>query len=290
MTTSNIPIEQIGSNRTLAKELQTALAAAGYLDPPSDGDFANVSLWALAELGRRHGLQPSRGFTPRYHELVLRPENPLPEPRNGPAWLLSVIEHMRHEGHWYSRHPTCWNIVYVEGMAPNGKRTANTPDHFDDTRLVFRVIDGGQLEVHSWDGTTEPGRDPVLNPRNPKGAARIAFGQYKAWGVGMHPQSRKTNQHEALVQRRDIPVHRDLNKDFKRTGDKVDTGMHGINQHWGFDQAANRVGGASAGCLVGRTKQGHREFMALVKADPRFKANSGYLFMTTVLDGAKLAL
>jgi hypothetical protein len=34
---------------------------------------------------------------------------------------------------------------------------------------------------------------------------------------------------------------------------------------------------------VGRTKNGHRQFMALAKSDPRFVVNNGYLFMTSVL-------
>ncbi|MFN8642653.1 MAG: hypothetical protein U0802_13750 [Candidatus Binatia bacterium] len=46
--------------------------------------------------------------------------------------------------------------------------------------------------------------------------------------------------------------------------------------------------GASAGCLVGRTRSGHRRDVKVAKADPRYLANSGYRFVTTVIDGATL--
>ena len=50
--------------------------------------------------------------------------------------------------------------------------------------------------------------------------------------------------------------------------------------------ADSDVRNASAGCLVGRTKAGHREFMAVVKEDARFQVSRGYRFMTAVLPAA----
>jgi hypothetical protein len=49
------------------------------------------------------------------------------------------------------------------------------------------------------------------------------------------------------------------------------------------------IGRASAGCLVGRTKAGRRAFMALCKADPRYRANDSYRFLTSVLPAASVA-
>jgi len=100
--------------------------------------------------------------------------------------------------------------------------------------------------------------------------------------VGTHNQS-KPSGHEALVQACDIKVFRDMNEDFEREGDRTFVGVFGINQHWGFDLPHNAVGNASAGCLVGRTKQGHREFMAAIKQDARYVASHGYRFITTVM-------
>ena len=121
-----------------------------------------------------------------------------------------------------------------------------------------------------------------MKPMNINGAARIAFGQYKSWVVGTHLKGR-ASAHEALVQVGEVTVHRDLNKDFMRTNDKTDTGLFGINQHWGYDAPKDNLGSTSAGCLVGRTKKGHREFMATLKADPRFVASPAYRFMAAVL-------
>jgi hypothetical protein len=79
-------------------------------------------------------------------------------------------------------------------------------------------------------------------------------------------------------------VYRDLNKDYKRTGDAVFEGSQfGINQHWGYDHPEDNVGAASAGCLVGRSKDEHREFMRIIKGDPRIKASQGYRFLTMAL-------
>ncbi len=132
-----------------------------------------------------------------------------------------------------------------------------------------------------WVATTEPGAYYTEHPVNPAGAARIAFGQYEAWRVGMH-----RGDHEALVQRGPVTVRRDLNKDMIRTGDARDIGDNfGINQHGpsGTDQAPDNVGKFSAGCLVGKSMAGHRAFMAIVKADPRFVADPEYLFRTAIL-------
>jgi hypothetical protein len=93
-----------------------------------------------------------------------------------------------------------------------------------------------------------------------------------------------------LVQVRDVSVHRDLNKDGERIGDKIDVGSgFGINQHSGHDAPVDNIGKASAGCLVGRRHDEHVEFMRLIKTDPRFKkASRGYTYITTVIAGADL--
>lgn len=101
----------------------------------------------------------------------------------------------------------------------------------------------------------------------------------------MHPRN-GPNPHEALVQVGSITVHRDLNQDFERTGDKTFQGLFGINQHRGFDLPESDIGNASAGCLVGSTKVGHREFMKLVKQDVRYIARPGFRFMAAVLPAA----
>ena len=78
------------------------------------------------------------------------------------------------------------------------------------------------------------------------------------------------NDHESLTQAADVSVFRDFDKDRKRTGDKVDTGSFGLNQHHGSDASRTSIGKTSAGCLVGRTVKEHEEFMEIVKQDPRY--------------------
>jgi hypothetical protein len=123
-----------------------------------------------------------------------------------------------------------------------------------------------------------------MKPMNPKGAARIAPGQYKSWSVGTHVGPSCNDPHEALIQCAPIDTYRDSNKDFKREGQTF-TGIFGIDQHWGYDQPKDDVGAASAGLPGWRKRDGHRAFMAVVKSDPRFRANNDYKFMTAVVPG-----
>ncbi|WP_445249159.1 hypothetical protein [Microcoleus sp. OTE_8_concoct_300] len=123
------------------------------------------------------------------------------------------------------------------------------------------------------------------NPMNPNGAARIAFGQYKAWQVGIHGYS---DPHEALIQVGAVRVHRDWNRDMMRTGDAMDEGYFGINQHWGYNHPKNDIHTAGAGCFVGRLCEEHIDFMYRVKSDPRYIADPNFVFPTTIIPGNKL--
>jgi hypothetical protein len=109
-----------------------------------------------------------------------------------------------------------------------------------------------------------------------------------AWTFGTH-HAGKPSGHEALVQVADVSVYRDLNRDYDRTGDTVDTGLFGINQHWGYDLPEDDLRTSSAGCLVGRKKDEHREFLAMLKEDARYTAGSGYRFMTAILPASAIA-
>lgn len=176
------------------------------------------------------------------------------------------------------------NVVYVEGMGPDGTKNDNTPNQFNDARFVIDFVsDNVPRILGAWEATTTPGRYWTENPMNSRGAAMIKFGQYTAWQVGMH------HTHEALVQTGgDVTVYRDLNQDYKRDGDKEDTGQFGINQHWGYDLPKNDLGRSSAGCLVGRMKTGHQQFMGLMKSDPRYIANNRFVFTAAVLPASEV--
>jgi hypothetical protein len=177
------------------------------------------------------------------------------------------------------------NICYLEGCNSHGELNDDRLNVFNDRRLVFGINTNNNVIFGNWDATTEPSRYYTNNPLNPKGAARIKFGYYTAWKVGIHGNS---EPHEALVQVAPITVHRDLNKDGIRTGDKIDVGNFGINQHWGYNLPLNDVGKASAGCLVGRSRFEHRLFMQLVKSDSRYRNSREFLFGTAIIDASKL--
>lgn len=284
-----VAMPDIGRHVDLARDLQTRLSEFGLLDPPADGEFGPVSRWALDAFLDRNNLKAKLSIDRQVAERLLQASAdslfPL-EVKDDLAGRLVLA--MQSKGHSIIRHPDCINIVYAEAMDTDGNRNSNTPNRFNDSRFTLRINKAGRPVIAgAWDATTEPGRFWTENPMSSKGAARIAFGQYKAWSVGVH-NARKKTAHEALVQTAAIKVHRDLNKDFSRTGDASDTGLFGVNQHWGYDNAKDDIGRASAGCLVGRTKAGHREFMAIVKSDPRFVVNNSFRFLSTIINGAEI--
>ena len=199
-----------------------------------------------------------------------------------------IIRYLEIKGYEIFQGPNQYNIIYIEGMNPDGGLNQDIPNQFNDLRLVIEILDGKPRIVGGpWEATSEPGKKYTINPLNKKGAARIKFGQYQAWQVGYH--QRKKN-HLALVQTGGtVTVHRDLNKNMMRDPrDKLDTGHFGINQHHGWDSSKTNVGGTSAGCLVGRTIRNHVKFMNLIMQDKRYKADKKFVYTTTIISGGDL--
>src|SRR5262249_39563736 len=85
--------------------------------------------------------------------------------------------------------------------------------------------------------------------------------QYKAWVIGMH------HTHAAWVQAGEIEGYRDaenrMARDFRHP---VRGSGFGVNQHWGYDLPRDELRNSSAGCLVGRSTDGHRGSMRVTKA------------------------
>jgi hypothetical protein len=284
-----VPLALIGGDRALATETQDRLTTHGLLDPPADGSFGPVSLWGIGQFFRKVDT-PGKSVIDAEAARALLSDEPAFPLRTPDSLAGRIAAAMHKTGHWLCRHPDCVNVVYVEGMDEDGTPNIDAPNVFNDLRVVLRVNRAGTPAIEEiWEATTEPGRHYTLIEKlDPRGAARIAFGQYKAWSVGTHMAGRPSG-HEALVQTAPIRVFRDLDQDFERTGDQMFAGLFGVNQHWGFDLPKSDIGRASAGCLVGRTKAGHRAFMALCKADPRYRANNSYRFLTSVLPAASVA-
>ncbi|MFH7030398.1 MAG: peptidoglycan-binding protein [Heteroscytonema crispum UTEX LB 1556] len=280
--------EAIALDEDLANQIQTQLIGLRLLDPPADGKFGPLSAAALRRFQNILQIGESEYLGKITAEKLIEtkssqlPKPPLKLSNNLPS---RIIKYMLAKDYVVFTEPKEYNIVYIEGMNEDGTLNNDAPNEFNDRRIVIEIVDGIPKIVNHWQATTEPGTHYTIMPMNPQGAARIQFGQYKAWAVGMHGNA---DRHEALVQVAPITVCRDFNQDYKRTGDKLDTGLFMVNQHWGYDAPANDIKNASAGCLVGRRREGHREFMAIIKQDRRYVANPGYVFYTTIIGGDNL--
>ncbi len=281
-----LPLPALSADKELARDIQARLALLGILDPYIDGKFGPVSTWALGAFAERVKINFRFELSPELAMVLLRTDAQAAFPlKAGDGLAGKIIAALQRRGYWIARCPGAANIVYIEGLNIDGSPNDNAPNVFNDVRMVIRVAASGLAQIEgAWEATTEPGRFYTEHPLDPGGAARIAFGQHKAWSVGFH-----RNDHEALIQTDDVAFCRDLNEDYQRQGDRLITGMIGLNQHWGYDLPHGDIGHASAGCLVGRTPQGHREFMKIVKADPRYEVSRAYRFMTTVLPARALA-
>ncbi|HBB32641.1 MAG TPA: peptidoglycan-binding protein [Cyanobacteria bacterium UBA8803] len=284
-----LTMNAIAGDKELATQIQMLLVNLKLLDPPANGDFGPVSAAAVKEFQTLMKCNEPDYLGPATaKELIETKPEELPPPglKLGNDLASIIIKYMQSKGYQIFQGVGHYNIVYVEGMNADGSLNSDPPNCFNDRRFVIQILDGVPSIVGNWEATTEPGSRYTYNPMNPGGAARIKFGQYKAWQIGMHGNA---DRHEALVQTGGaITVHRDFNKDFKRGGDKLDTGYFAVNQHWGYDLPQNNVSVASAGCLVGRTREGHRQFMRLIKKDRRYQANKSYVFYTTVIAGDDL--
>lgn len=282
-------MEGIASDKELATQIQIRLIDLGLLDPPADGKFGPISSAALKRFQSLLKINEPEQLGPLTAKKLIETKSadlPVPELKLGNDLASRIVKYMKAKGYQISQGIREYNIVYVEGMNSDGSLNNDPPNCFNDRRMVIQIVDGVPAIVGNWEGTTEPGSKYTQNPMNPGGAARIKFGQYKAWQVGIHGTS---DRHEALVQTGGpITVYRDFNKDYQRVGDKEDTGYFAVNQHWGYDFPSNNIYYASAGCLVGRLRQGHREFMSLIKQDRRYQLNDRYVFYATVIYGQDL--
>lgn len=295
-------------NKEAAIELQTRLSNLGILDPVFKGDkdtpFGPVATpdGVVGPMTRNAIFEFCRLAKLTYTDKLLslellkklvsaKPDDFLPlhfdrklfDSRKT-RFAKRILRCMRDHGYWIARSPNAYNIIYIEGMDSDGKENADTFDEWNDRRIVIRIKPGGKPEfVVNETATTEPGKFYTFNPLNPKGAARIAFGQYKAWTDGLHQ-----GEQPALVQRGEVRVHRDFDQNGKRSKtDPIDVGdWFGINQHSTKpDFIPQLVGKYSAGCLVGQDYAAHIKFLNTVRKDFRYQLNKSYVFVTAVIAG-----
>ncbi|MGE0035965.1 MAG: peptidoglycan-binding domain-containing protein [Xanthobacteraceae bacterium] len=152
--------------RAGVKAIQNVLIRCGYLDPPADGGYGPVSKWALRRFAERAGLDAGNGLSAKL-SAALGAAEPLPlDP--GDDFAGRIVKAMQHNNYWIARHPDCANIVYVEGIDPDGTPNDNRNNVFNDVRVVFRVGDDGvPVILDMWEATTEPSRKFTVRPVNP---------------------------------------------------------------------------------------------------------------------------
>ena len=192
-----------------------------------------------------------------------------------------------------------YNIVYIEGMNPDGTLNDDRPNRWNDLRLLLTLKAEGWQIVHNAIATTEPGDPYTRNPINKKGCARIAFGYHPpAWKRGFHK-----GVQPALVQVDRVLIHRDLNRDGLRNRteaafwSEVRKGKNGKDIHTGINDHTTRpgfngesIGMYSAGCQVGKSFEQHmNEFLPLLEKDSRIKHGEIYLYDKWVLPGDKFS-
>jgi len=256
-----VPRARLGADEELAAEVQAQLTAAGLLDPPADRHFGPVSHWALSEFLVFWGLAGAKSVDMQVASALLQAEAAFALVP-GEDLAGDVVRALQAAAHWICRHPRALNIVYVEDMGLDG--APGRDPEYGDARLLLRIEDCGRPQLAgAWDGSIHAAG---------AGHVRIACGQYKAWSVGLH---RDDAPYEALVQTGRVEA-------LAGRGEPV-RGLLGLDQHCGEDLGRCGLGRTCAGGIVGRSKSGHREFMAMVRSDPRYLASKGYRFLSAVL-------
>ncbi len=173
------------------------------------------------------------------------------------------------------------NIIYVRGGDVKGQPTGNGINEWSDARFVLMFRHGQPYVAGAWKATIKPGLPAIKNPLGKAGAAFIEDGYYDAWRLGTHVGIFGRVE-RALVQVAPVKFRRDVNGNENVTGEPLQTGTIGLNQHSGSD--SKNVDQTSYGCLVGQSSDGHlKQFILLIENDPRYKANRQHIFGTAVL-------
>lgn len=274
-------------------EIQKELGRIGLLTPNYDGKWGPQSKSAARAFKRSIN---SEGETFDTDDLLAlnsfrSASDIIFRPKDGASrehcLAVNILNHAKALGMYISismgSDSPSWNIFYVEGVFPDGRKNNDRVDDWNDTRSLIKVDGNGVVEAVNFLATTEPGWYYRRNRMNSKGCAQIALNkQFFAWSVGRHG----SKAYPALVQVDTVMVHRDNNEDGIRVGDPIDTGDYfAINQHHGWNSST--VGQNSAGCLVGKNIKGHEDFMSLLYRDRAYLASQAYRWGTAVLDGSK---
>lgn len=190
-----------------------------------------------------------------------------------------AIARLYDEKGWYvARGTDQFNVLWVEDITREWRSLPGVLNNWDDVCIIWQVQHNGQVGIIEQFNqvTTEPGAHYTYSPVNINGAARIEFGQYKAWVRGLHGAGRSA--HQGFRQVLPIRVCRDLDKSGTRTSDKRMDGVFYCNWHSTIG-APNKIGRWSAGCSVFRYMSEFRNFMAKLESDRRYQIEKSYAFI-----------
>ena len=156
------------------------------------------------------------------------------------------------------------NIVGIR----NSSTGQNVSNIFDDL-LTVSYKENGVWKTKSWPATTDPGKKGVMEYHNSAGVARLVEGQYR----GSHQLGLHQGKYEALKQKDNVKVYRDVNKDMKYDESKIQEGVFGINIHKaGTD--STYVENWSEGCQVFKKAADFEEFMKIIRKSRDIHGNS----------------
>jgi hypothetical protein len=156
------------------------------------------------------------------------------------------------------------NIVGIR----NSSTGQNVSNIFDDL-LTVSYKENGEWKTKSWPATTDPGKKGVMEYHNSAGVARLVEGQYR----GSHQLGLHQGKYEALKQKDNVKVYRDVNKDMKYDESKIQEGVFGINIHKaGTD--STYVENWSEGCQVFKKAADFEEFMKIIRKSRDIHGNS----------------
>ncbi len=175
--------------------------------------------------------------------------------------IKEVIHALQLKGHAvFENDSKPFNLNYV------GIRDISKVGTFNDWLFLFWKYKGVWNSVCRL-GTTDPGLYYLEHPLSSKGCAILKEGQMRgAWKTGYHLQSKYGKDHPGLVQRKDVTVIRDPNRDnvLDIVGGVEETGMFGINPHRSLTKGeVAKIGKFSAGCQVTLNPNEHDVFMAI---------------------------
>lgn len=159
--------------------------------------------------------------------------------------IKSIIQAMRVKGHLvFENDSKPYNLNYI------GIRDESSVGKFNDRFVIFWKYKGVWSYLN-WMGTTDPGLYYLDNPLNVKGTAILKEGQMR--GAFMRGFHKGNKDHPCLVQRKEVIVIRDANRDnvLDTHNGIEDLGFHGINHHQSHKKGeVKNIGRFSAGCQV----------------------------------------